>query len=142
MGGEEAVGAIGADPRIAAVVAEGASARTEEDKTWLSDAYGWRGRLQVALEWAQYALTAALTDAPKPAPLSESAAAAAPRPILLITAGLRPDETGAAEHISAAAEGSVTVWPVPGAGHVGGLATSPTEWESTVVDFLEVALED
>lgn len=45
MGAEEAIGAIGVDSRIAAVVAEGASARTDEDKTWLVDVYLWRGQV-------------------------------------------------------------------------------------------------
>jgi pimeloyl-ACP methyl ester carboxylesterase len=142
MGGEEAIGGIGSDPRIAAVVAEGASARTEEDKIWLADVYGWRGRLQVGLEWVQYAFTAALTEAPQPVPLAEAAKSAAPRPILLIAAGERPDETEAARHIAEASDGNVSVWTIPGADHVGGLAIAPDEWEAKAVGFLETALGD
>ena len=46
MGGEEAVGALPAIPELCAVVAEGATARTAGDKSWLSDVYGIRGLVQ------------------------------------------------------------------------------------------------
>ena len=54
MGGEEAIGAIGSDHRIAAVIAEGATARTDLDKGWLGEVYGARGWIQLKLEWLQY----------------------------------------------------------------------------------------
>ena len=43
MGGEEAIGAIGADQRIAAVIAEGATARTDLDKGWPAKSMGLEG---------------------------------------------------------------------------------------------------
>lgn len=142
MGGEEAIGAIAADPRIRAVVAEGATGRTFEDLTWLSEIYGIRGAIQRGIDWLQYTLTDLLSDPGRPVPLAEAAEAAAPRPILLITAGEVPDEGHAARHIEARAPGSVRVWTVPGAGHTGGLSTAPEEWESRVVDFLRSVLEE
>ncbi len=132
MGSEEAIGAAEADPRIAAVVAEGATARTDADKAWLADVYGFRGRIQLGLEWLQYSLTDLLTGAARPVSLADAVKAAAPRPVLLIAAGKVPDESNAAEHIRQASPGSVQVWVVPGAGHTGGLATAPDEWESRV----------
>jgi len=39
-GGEEAIGAMAADPRIRAVVADGATNRTAADKAWLPTVYG------------------------------------------------------------------------------------------------------
>jgi pimeloyl-ACP methyl ester carboxylesterase len=139
MGGEEAIGAAGADQRVSAVVAEGATARTDSDKVWLIDAYGWRGRVQVGLEWLQYGLTELLSGTPRPTSLAEAAAAASPRPILMITGGAVPDEAGAAAHVATATD-NVSVWAVPGAGHTQGLATSPEEWEQVVIDFLDRAL--
>lgn len=141
MGGEEAIGAAASDRRIAAVVAEGAFARTESDKVWLVDEYGWRGWVQVRLEWLQYALTDLLTVASKPDALAESAALAWPTPILMITGGNVDDETTAARHIQEAAGGNVVVWSVPGAGHTGGLTVAPAEWEETVITFLDSALD-
>jgi pimeloyl-ACP methyl ester carboxylesterase len=141
MGGEEGIGAMAGDERIAAVVAEGATARTEADKAWLADVYGWRGWIQVRLEWAQYALTDLLTAADKPGSLAASAAVASPRPILLIAAGDVSDEIDAARHIEASAGGNVSVWAVPGASHIGGLAVAPEEWEETVITFLDSAID-
>src|SRR3546814_3253189 len=46
MGGEEAIGAAGDDARIRAVVAEGATGRTAEDKAWLAEEYGVAGVIQ------------------------------------------------------------------------------------------------
>jgi pimeloyl-ACP methyl ester carboxylesterase len=141
MGGEEAIGAVAADGRIAAVVAEGASARTEADKAWLADVYGWRGWVQIRLEWVQYALTDLLTTAPKPVSLAESAAAASPTPILMIAAGNVSEETNSARHVEAAAGDNVAVWAVPGADHIGGLTVVPKEWEETVITFLDSAID-
>jgi len=139
MGGEEAIGALGADRRIVAAVAEGATARTDEDKAWYADRYGIRGRIQLGLEWVQYGLAGLLTSAPEPAPLADAAAAAAPRPLLLVTAGTVAEEGHAAEHIRQASPATVTVWTVPGAGHTDGLARDPQGWERTVIAFLDGA---
>lgn len=136
MGGEEAIGAIAADPRIGAVVAEGATGRTFEDLAWLAEVYGIRGTIQQGIDWLQHTLTDLLTEADRPVPLAEAAEAAAPRPILLIAAGEVPDEGHAARHIQERSPDSVTVWTVQGAGHTGGLSTAPEEWESRVVGFL------
>lgn len=139
MGGEEAIGAIGSNPGIGAVVAEGATARTDGDKEWLSEEYGWRGWVQEQLEWAQYSFTDLLTPASKPETLAASARSASPRPILLISGESAPDEARAAAHIGAGAD-NVSTWNVPGAGHVQGLATAPDEWEAVVVGFLDESI--
>jgi pimeloyl-ACP methyl ester carboxylesterase len=140
MGGEEALGAAAGDPRIAAVVAEGATGRTDADKDWLADMYGLRGRIQVGLEWVQFSVTDLLTDASKPMALADAARAAAPRPVLLIAAGGVADEGDAAAYIQQQAAESVTVWVIPEAGHTQGLSVAPAEWERTVTGFLDAAL--
>jgi dienelactone hydrolase len=125
MGGEEAIGAASYDPRIAVVVAEGASARTEEDKTWLQDEHGWRGWVQLKLEWLQYAVADLVSPATKPQALATSAEEMAPRPLLLVTAGERPDEGHAARFIQSTAGEHVMVWTVPDADHIEGLDVAP-----------------
>ena len=140
MGGEEAVGAFASDHRIAAVIAEGATARTDLDKGWLREVYGARGWIQLKLEWLQYAFTDLLTAAPRPATLAEAARAARPRPVLLIAGGEMPDEINAAEFIAHEAGDHVSTWVVPGAGHIQGLSTAPESWERTVVTFLDTAM--
>ena len=139
MGGEEAIGAAGVDPRIRAVVAEGVMKRTAADLDWLDEAYGWRGSLTQGVQRLQTVIADLLSAAEPPPPLRDAAAAASPRPILLITAGERPDESRAAEAIRAAAPDSVDVWVVPDAPHTAGLATDPQGWRDRVLGFLGAA---
>jgi pimeloyl-ACP methyl ester carboxylesterase len=141
MGGEQAIGAAAADPRIAAVVVEGATARTAADNAWLSEVYGLRGafseRWQGLLE---YGLTDLLTAAGPPVSLHEAAARAAPRELLLVTAGRIADERHAARYIRSASPRTVSTWQVAGAGHTQGLATRPRLWAAHVLTFLDRAL--
>jgi uncharacterized protein len=140
MGGEEAIGAAYPYSRISAVVAEGVTGRTDADKAWLKDVYGFRGQIQMGIEWLEYSITDLLTPAGKPVALSEAAAVFSPKPILLITAGEVEDEGYAAAFIKEKSGENVTIWTVPGARHTGGLATAPAEWESKVTGFLDKAL--
>ncbi len=140
MGGEEAIGAAAADPRIRAVVAEGATARQAADKAWLSEVYGWRGWVQEQAEKVQDGVTDYLTDASRPIALRTAVARSPGTRFLLITAGNVADEGHAASSIQATASARVEVWNVDGADHVEGLATQPAEWEQRVVDFLDDSL--
>jgi len=140
MGGEEAIGAAAADPRVRAVVAEGATGRTAADRAWLADAYGLRGRLHLALERVMFGLTDLLTSARPPISLADAVVAASPRPVLLIAAGDVADEAEVATRLQARAPTSVDVWVVPGAGHTDGFRTAPDEWERRVLAVLDAAL--
>jgi pimeloyl-ACP methyl ester carboxylesterase len=140
MGGEEALGALGRDARVRAVVAEGVTGRSARDLGWLVDAYGWRGTVTLGVHRAQTAVADLLSPASVPPSLTSAVAAAAPRQVLLITAGTVPDEGHAAARLRAAAPGSVEVWTVPAAGHTAGLSTAPAEWELRVIGFLDGAL--
>jgi pimeloyl-ACP methyl ester carboxylesterase len=140
MGGEEVLGALAADDRLEAVVAEGATVRVADDRAWLSTHYGWRGAVQ---EWVEEATTwfaDRFTAAHPPIALRDAVASAAPRPVLLVTAGEVPDEALAAEWIRDGSPSSVTVVTIDGAGHTAGLRTDPDRWEATVVGFLDDAL--
>lgn len=139
MGGEQALGAMAADDRVRAVVAEGATNRAFADKEWLATEYGLRGRIQQGVEWITYGLTDLLTGASPPISLRDAAVTAA-RPVLLIVAGTMSNERLSNEVIRAAAPATVEVWVVPGAGHTGGLRTQPQEWERRVQEFLQHAL--
>ncbi len=137
MGGEEAIGAAAADPRIRAVVAEGATARQAADNAWLSDVYGWRGWVQEQVEKVQDGITDYLTEASPPTVLRSAVAQSPGASFLLITAGNVDDEGHAASYIQAAASDRVTVWNVEGADHTGGYDTQPDDWEQRVVEFLD-----
>jgi uncharacterized protein len=143
MGGEEAIGAAGSDPRIRAVVAEGATNRVAADKGYLS-AYGVRGHIQQGIDRLTYAVADLLSPAPRPSALHDSVAQAqadgTPTPMLLITAGNVETERLAADYLDRAAPYAVQVWTVPDTGHTQGLRTHPTEWRQRVLAFLDDAL--
>ncbi len=129
MGGEEAIGALAADQRLRAVVAEGATNRVAGDKAWLSDVYGWRGAITEPVDWLVYNVADLLTAASQPTTLRSAVAAAPETPVLLIAAGAVPDELNAARYIQTASPDSVQIWVAPNAGHVGGLGADPAEWQ-------------
>jgi pimeloyl-ACP methyl ester carboxylesterase len=140
MGGEEALGAAAADPRVMAVVAEGATGRQSADLRWLSDVYGWRGAAQEGIEAAKTAVTQVLARQRPPLPLRAAVQRMAPRPVLLIAAGTAVDEQHAAADLRRASPSTVQVWTVPGSGHTEGLRTAPQQWEQRVVGFLTSAM--
>ena len=78
MGGEEAVGALPSEPRIRAVVAEGATGRTAADKEWLSAAYGLRGAAQYGLDQVMTFATDMMTAAVPPTSLRQAVGRAVP----------------------------------------------------------------
>lgn len=139
MGGEQVLGAAATDDRIASVAAEGATNRVAGDLQWLSSEYGIRGSIQIGLEHAQEAITRGLTPYPPPATLRSAVQAISPRPVLLITAGARPDEATAAQ-FNADGLSSVTIWTVPGATHTAGLTADPQAWSEQVVGFFDRTL--
>lgn len=138
MGGEQAIAAAGADPRIRAVVSEGTTGMQFADHAWLSH-YGLRGVITRGIDWVTYAAADLLSGASAPSSLRAALAAAAPRPVLLIAAGNAPDETLAGRFFRRASPRSVQLWVVPAAGHTGGLEAQPKEWESRVIEFLDAA---
>ncbi len=140
MGGEEAIGAAATDPRIRAVVAEGATGRQAHDKAWLSDAYGWRGSFQERLETIQYGITDYLTPASPPISLRSAVTQASNTRFFLITAGNIGDERRAASFIQAGTGERVAVWDVDGAEHTGAYKARPEEWQRRVVRFLDESL--
>ncbi len=140
MGGEQAIGASGADPLIRAVVAEGATARAAADAAWLSDRYGLRGAFQEQIEKVQDIITDVLTSASVPRGLRTAIVESGTTRYLLIAAGEVDAELQAAAHMEAGAPDRVEVWTIPDVGHTGGLAADPDLWAERVVGFLEDAL--
>ena len=138
MGGEQALAAMGTDPRIHAVVAEGATGQQLAD-------HGWRphditGVLQWGIEWVQYTTAGLLSGAPRPMSIPDAIRAAQPRPVLIIAAGAVANESVAARWFQAASPATVHAWVVPHAGHTQGLATATRVWETHVISFLNTAL--
>jgi uncharacterized protein len=138
MGGEQGLAAMGTDPRIRAVVAEGATGQQLADHGWLPQ--GIDGIMQRGMEWVMYTTAGLLSGAPRPMSIPDAIRAAAPRPALIIAAGAVADEPVAARWFRAASPATVHVWVVPHAGHTQGLATAPQAWETHVISFLNAAL--
>ena len=136
MGGEVAITAAAADDRLAAVVAEGVSARVPADMDYLpDDITGTIQRWDGELMWAVAGL---MTSATPPVPLREAVADAARVPVLLIVGGAE-DESAAAPALQRAAP-SMQVWELPDTPHIQSLRDHPDEWETRVVGFLDEAL--
>lgn len=138
MGGEQALSAMGTDPRIRAAVAEGATGMQLADRGWLP--HGIDGALQRGMEWVQYTAAGLISGAPRPMSIPDAIRAAAPRPALIIAGGAVADEPIAARWFQAAASSTAHVWVVPDAGHTAGLATQPRAWTAHVIGFLNSAL--
>jgi pimeloyl-ACP methyl ester carboxylesterase len=139
MGGEQALAAAGSDPRIRAVVAEGATGQQVADHGWLP--HGIDGVLQRGMEWVQYTAAGLLSGAPRPGSIRDGIRAAAPRPVLILAGGAVADEPVAARWFQAASPATVQVWVIPHAGHTQGLATASRAWEARVISFLNAAVQ-
>jgi pimeloyl-ACP methyl ester carboxylesterase len=139
MGGEEAIGSAGTDPRIRAVVAEGATGRTAADNVPLLPET-FAASLQRGLDRYTYGLTDLLTSASPPASLHDSIGAAGNTEFLLVAAGTLEREVLAANDMRSADPRRVEVWTVPDAGHMNALGTAPHQWERRVVAFLDDCL--
>jgi uncharacterized protein len=139
MGGEGALAAAGADPRIRAVVAEGVEGQQYADRGW--QPHDITGTIDRGWEWVQYTAAGLISGAPRPVSIRDSIRAAAPRPALIIAAGSVANEPVAARWFQAASPATVQVWVVPHAGHTQGLATAHQAWEAHVIGFLNTALK-
>lgn len=131
MGGEEALTAAAADPRIGAVVAEGVGVRVAADAApegWLPD----------LVNRVSTAVTDLLTSADPPVPLREAVAALEPGQQALLIAGAG-EGAQAAWYLEVAADG-VSVWDVPDAGHTQALDVHPGAWVARVSGLLDAAL--
>jgi pimeloyl-ACP methyl ester carboxylesterase len=131
MGGEEAIGAIGSDPRVRAVIAEGVTGRTFADTARLgSGLTDLISRFQSSIT---YTTAGILSRAPHPPSLRTSLRLAAPRPVLIIAGR---DEITAGRFLQSGPTTNVQLLAMPDTAHTAGLRTHATEWEATVVQFL------
>ncbi len=130
LGGEVLLEAAAREPRIKAVVSDGAA--RPEDQAEVND--------QGAFERAAGRLSmhaARLVGGEKAAPsLIDLMPRIAPRPVLLISSGGDPNETPTNLAYLAAAGPSAEHYSIPEAGHTSGLSVRPKEYEARVTAFL------
>ena len=86
------------------------------------------------------AAVAVFANETPPANLRHLVAGIAPRSVLLISAGHGVDSEVLNAGFSEAAGDPRAWWRIPEAGHTGGLAARPREYESRVVGFFDRAL--
>ncbi|MGH2723755.1 MAG: alpha/beta hydrolase [Actinomycetota bacterium] len=135
MGAGEALASAAADPRIGAVVAEGARAFSFAD----ARALGLRGAFSLPFYLLGFTAVDLMTPAEPPIPTEEAMARIAPRPVLLIS-GEDRTESLLNRRYRAAAPHSTDLWEVPDTRHTRAIWTHPEEWGRRVLAFFGDAL--
>ena len=138
VGGELMLETAAETEELAAVVSEGAGARTfSEEKD--EDIPPAERPLFLARRGQERRHRGLLQQAP-PADLEDLGAEIAPRPLMLIAApnSKHGEELNRALREAAGATG--TLWEIPESRHVGGQAARPAEYERRVVGFFDTAL--
>jgi uncharacterized protein len=136
MGGEVAITAAASTDGLAAVVAEGVSARVPADLAYLrGDATGIIQRVDGEVMWA---LARLMTDVAPPMPLDEAVARATDVPLLVIV-GRSEDEVAAARLLTTARP-TLEVWELPETPHIQSLELHPDEWRARVIGFFDTTL--
>jgi hypothetical protein len=139
VGGEMMIETAAETDQLAAVVSDGAGARsTAEDMDEEGPALGkWTlGLVQSVVKTATVAVTSNMSP---PANLKDLAADI-DRPLLLIAAPNAPTGEKLNRGYRAAAGESATLWEIPEADHMGGQTARPAEYERRVIGFFDSAL--
>jgi len=139
VGGEMMIEAAAETDELAAVVSEGAGARsTTEDMDQDDPALG-KYTLGALMSAAKTAAVAVSSNQAPPANLKDLAEKVE-QPMLLIAAPNAPTGETLNRGYAKAAGDSATLWEIPESGHVGGLKSRPEEYERRVVGFFDEAL--
>ena len=136
VGGEMMLQAAASNPRLRAVVSEGAGSRSVREDL-LRGPRGWLALPEAALQTAAVAVMSG--TAPPPA-LDDLVRRIAPRPTFLIYAGHGVDSEELNVDYHRAASGPKVLWKIAEAGHVGGFQARPGEYEQRVTRFFDQAL--
>jgi hypothetical protein len=127
------------NPKLAAVVSEGAGARTfseDLDHDGMSVADDLLGTVASGVKTASVAVFA---NSSPPANL-KSLTPKIDAPVLLIAAPNSPQGEDLNRGYARAGGANVTLWEIPESRHVGGYAARPQEYERRVVGFFDRAL--
>jgi uncharacterized protein len=140
VGGELMLEAAADDPRLAAVVSEGAGTRTLAEELVDYDAN--------SLIWGFHSLVAKHVgvvlfshESPPPS-LIDVLHQVGPRPVLLIWSTISRNREAINGLYQQLIGPSASLWPLDDAGHMKGLTTHPEEYERRVMGFFDGALLD
>jgi uncharacterized protein len=139
VGGEMLLETAAETDELAAVVSEGAGARTfsedmDQDGTVVDKVLG------TPLSAVKTASIAVFSNQSPPANLKDLVSRIAPRPLMLIAAPNSPNGEKLNRGYYEAAREPKALWEIPEARHTGGLAARPQEYERRVVGFFDEAL--
>jgi fermentation-respiration switch protein FrsA (DUF1100 family) len=140
VGGELMLEAAAETKDLAAVVSEGAGARTraeEVDTEGMPTLDRWLAHVSYRLRDATVAIATGHTP---PRHLKTLVPRIAPRPLLLIAAPNSPNGEKLNRIYYQAAHEPKALWEIPESGHVNGIAARPEEYERRVVEFFDDAL--
>ena len=137
VGGEMLLQTAAETSDLAAVVSEGAGARTVAEE--VGDVEGLAKVETFVTYMARDAANAVFSNQMAPRHLEELVPRIAPRPILLIHAGDRDVGTLNPDYYRAAREPK-QIWRVPAGGHTDGIDVRPDEYERRVTRFFDRAL--
>jgi len=134
-GAEAVLQAAAHDPRLAAVVSDGAIARTMAETRQLEGATEMQAVPYFGLMFAALRF---MTGHSQPPALQHLVPTIAPRPVLLIASGEGTEQTmNRAYHRAAPAS---QLWELPAVEHTHGLRDEPARYERRVTTFLDRAL--
>jgi len=134
LGGEVLLEATAREPRLRAVVSDGAK-RPEDDHSM--DERSLNERVMAALLLHSTRALGGTQAAPS---LDRNMPRIAPRPVLLIAAGSDPEEIPVNRRYRDAGGPSAELYEIPDAGHTAGVTAHPREYEQRVIAFLDGAL--
>ena len=136
VGGEMMIEAAAETDELAAIVSDGAGARsTAEDMDQDDSALG-KYTLGALMSVAKTAAVAVSSNQAPPANLKDLAADVE-QPMLLIAAPNAPTGETLNRGYAKAAGESATLWEIPEADHMGGQESRPEEYERRVVGFFD-----
>jgi hypothetical protein len=138
VGGELLLQTAARDRRLRAVVSEGAGRQSLADQLQIPDvpkAIRWLSPMTI-----ETAAGVVLANHMPPEGLADVMPRIAPRPVLLISGGRGNADEELNSVYRDAGGPTVTHWEIAQAGHTGGLATVPDEYERRVVGFFDRAL--
>jgi uncharacterized protein len=138
MGGVGALTAAASDPRISAVISEGAGVATFADAV----SVGPEGWPSLPFFGVRHLAADLMSTAPDPIALEDAMARIAPRPVLLI-AGRGSTERALNGLYHSVSPSTTQLWELPDTPHSKAIWEHRGEWTSRVVGFLDsVLLED
>ena len=139
VGGELMIQTAAETDDLAAVVSEGAGARSTREDLDLDEPALGKWTLGLAQSLVRTAAVAVLSNQSPPANLKDLAAKVH-QPMMLIAAPNAPTGETLNLGYAHAAGASATLWEIPESTHVGGMAARPQEYERRVIGFFDRAL--